>query len=127
LAGASAGKSATVLVVDDEAMIREIATMALEQFGYSVLTAANGKLALEILNGHPEVEVVLLDVIMPVMGGIDTLLQIRQLWPKLDVLLTSGFDREETRRIGKLVEDLPFIQKPFSIQQLAAAVGAALK
>ena len=126
-AGASAGKSATVLVVDDEAMIREIATMALEQFGYSVLTAANGKLALEILNGHPEVKVVLLDVIMPVMGGIDTLLQIRQLWPKLDVLLTSGFDREETRRIGKLVEDLPFIQKPFSIQQLAAAVGAALK
>lgn len=123
---ASSAAGLTVLVADDEPLIREIAHAALEKFGCRVLLASNGQQAIDAVHSNPQVDVVLLDVVMPVLGGIDAATEIRRHKPYAAILLTSGFTREETNRMGTLPPDIPFLQKPFSVQQLAAAITSAL-
>ena len=115
------------MVVDDEREIRSFAKAALERVGHTVLLADNGGQALEILGAGSAVDLVLLDVVMPVLGGGETLAEIRRRRPDLRVLITSGYSRYEAPRLGSLPADLPFIEKPFTLQKLAAAVQSALK
>jgi signal transduction histidine kinase len=119
-------RAATVLVVDDEEPVRAFTRTALERLGYRVLIAENGREALDLLCGHADVNLVLLDVIMPVLGGAEAFLEMRKKWPKLPVLVASGYSRQEAQRLG-IPDGLPFIEKPYTLRTLAAAVEKSLQ
>jgi PAS domain S-box-containing protein len=115
----------TVLVVDDEEQIRSFTRAALERLGHRVVMAENGRQALELLDAGLSVDLVLLDIIMPVLGGADAFVEIRKKRPGLPVLVATGYSREEAQRAG-IPGNSPVIEKPYTVQKLAAAVGKAL-
>ncbi len=116
----------TVLVVDDESMMRNFTRAALERFGYKVLTANNGREAIAALDVNGCINLVLLDLSMPVMGGEETLGVLQQKCPGLKVLLMSGYGESEALRLfaGKGISS--FLQKPFTAQRLAEQVKSVL-
>ena len=118
----------TVLVVDDEGISRELARGALEGAGYQVLEARDGLEAVQIVSRERDkIQLVLLDMTMPRMGGAEAFRRIRQLSPTCPVLLTSGYTQKES--LESLV-DLPpdgFLQKPFRIRELVAKVREVLR
>ena len=104
-----------VLVVDDESIVRTIMERALVQSGLGVLVATTGKEALTILeSGASEIRVVVSDVVMPVMDGIELTATIAERWPAIPVLLVSGSPPVNW--------DGPFLHKPFTPEQLVSAV-----
>jgi two-component system cell cycle sensor histidine kinase/response regulator CckA len=115
----------TVLVVDDEDIVRRMAKMALQRLGYSVVTAVNGQEAVELYAADPRsVDVVLLDMTMPVMGGEETLTRLLEIRPDVTVVAMSGFhEREAKQRFGARITG--FVQKPFTAGQLGAQLSAA--
>ncbi|MGA2328534.1 MAG: PAS domain S-box protein [Bryobacteraceae bacterium] len=119
--------SGTVLVVDDEPAVRSLAQEALERRGYAVLLAANGKEALELVNCHAELSVVLLDMTMPVMSGEATLQAIRSRSTALPVVLCSGYSELEAARRFSGNHVSGFLQKPFTADQLVAKIAEAAR
>jgi PAS domain S-box-containing protein len=117
----------TVLVIDDEEMVRRVAKSMLESYGYSVLVASDGNAAIEIFKevGH-EISVVLLDLTMPSMSGEETFRQLRMMRSNVPVILSSGYNEVEAvkRFTGKSLTG--FIQKPYTTTQLAQKVRDAL-
>jgi signal transduction histidine kinase/ActR/RegA family two-component response regulator len=117
----------TILVVDDELTIRELTQEALEDFGYVVLSAANGEEALNIYQEHGQaIDLVLLDLNMPGMGGHKCLQQLLLLDPSVQVLIASGYSVN-----GQAGESLKsgaagFIGKPYQLKELQAAVREAM-
>jgi len=112
----------TVLVVDDEEVVRRAARHALERYGYQVLMANDGREAIEIYQREPEITLVLLDLTMPVMSGEETLRQLQTMNSEVRVLLTSGYNEVEAvqRFAGKGFAG--FIQKPYTAASLAERV-----
>jgi len=112
--------SETVLFVNDEDIITEVAEAVLGQLGYKVLTARSGKEAIEIYEENKErIDIVLLDMIMPDMGGGETYDRMKDINPKVEVLLSSGYSIN-----GQATEILDrgcngFIQKPFKMKELS--------
>ncbi len=125
-APAPSGGTETLLLVDDEAMIRNLGRTILQRYGYRVLLAEDGQQALEVFQQERgRVDLVLLDLTMPRLSGHDTLRRLRQLDPGVRVLFASGYSAEhvtETESDGVL----GFISKPYRPQELAATVRAAL-
>jgi len=120
--------SGLVLVVDDEKLVRDFARNSLREFGYSVVAAENGQDAVDVFERlADEVVLVLIDMAMPVMGGEETLRIMRRLRPDVRILLTSGFDETEARRRLRDEGATTFLQKPFTPEQLARKVKAALQ
>ncbi|MHC4960153.1 MAG: response regulator, partial [Planctomycetota bacterium] len=115
----------TVLVVDDEAVIRNLAGDMLRFLGYDVLFADSGSKALDIC-GREEVDLVILDFVMPGMDGAETLRELRKLDASVKVLIASGFHLDvnmgDLRREGAA----GFIGKPFIVASLSRAVARAL-
>ena len=115
--------SGTVLVVDDEAMVRDLASTALEAAGFRVLQARDGLEAVGLFQaGQESVDLVLLDMTMPRMGGVEAFRRIRALAPGVRILLTSGYTQSESMED---LADLPpdgFLQKPFRVRELVAKV-----
>ncbi|RMH77853.1 MAG: response regulator [Calditrichaeota bacterium] len=109
---------ARILVVDDEAMIRESLQESLSVLGYEVLLAEGGEQAVEQVRQHPDIAVAIVDLAMPKMDGIQTLKAIRDINPEIRVLISSGYADEE-----KLRQEHPdihaFLPKPYHIQELA--------
>ena len=121
----------SVLIVDDEDAIRDIAGRVLHQAGFRVLTAAHGEEAVEILNrernaGDP-VALVLTDVVMPVMGGRELAEIVIRNYPESRVLCISGYPKDELCRQYLIKEDVTLIHKPFEIGELTDAVRGALR
>jgi len=120
--------SGTVLVVDDEGIIRHLARGALEGVGYRVLEARDGLEAVEIVeNSKDRIHLILLDMTMPRMGGAEAFRRIRALAPATRVLLTSGYTQKEAL---ESLADLPpdgFLQKPFRIRELVVQVREILR
>lgn len=115
-----------VLVVDDEDYVRSVAQEILEEFGFAVVTAQDGVEALEMLERTPEINLVLLDLMMPRMNGQEALQEIRKRYPALPVVLSSGYTERDA--VQRFQGDGPaaFIQKPYMAQQLVSAVRRAL-
>jgi two-component system, cell cycle sensor histidine kinase and response regulator CckA len=114
----------TVLVVDDEEMIRKMAQMMLESAGYTVLVAENGQEAVSIFRkAADQISAVLLDMTMPVMSGEETLKQLRDIKPDVPVLMSSGFSEVEVleRFQGKAIEG--FVQKPYTATHLVNRIN----
>ena len=116
----------TVLLVEDEAMVRAVAERALTRQGYTVVSATNGEEALEILKLGEPVDLLISDVVMPVMDGPTMVREARLAHPTIPVLFMSGYAEEQLRRSIN-IDDAHFLPKPFSVQQLAEAARDALK
>ena len=118
----------TVLLVEDEDAVRSFAARALGQRGYHVLVATTGVEALEVFRSHQgEVDLVVSDVVMPEMDGPTLCEKLRHERPDLKVIFISGYAEDAFRRHLAENEDFMFLQKPFDLKELAAAVKAALE
>jgi PAS domain S-box-containing protein len=117
----------TVLFVDDEEMIREVGGALLGQLGYKVLSAGNGKEAVEVYsNNKDKIDIVILDMIMPEMGGDKTYDKIKEINPDVKVLLSSGYSiNGDAAKILERGCD-SFIQKPFNMKQLSQSIREVL-
>jgi two-component system cell cycle sensor histidine kinase/response regulator CckA len=115
----------TILLVEDEPMVRTVAERALTRHGYKVLTATNGEEALEIIDRGDEIALLISDVVMPVMDGPTMVREARKTRPKLPILFMSGYAEEQLRKSIDIA-NVAFLPKPFSVQELAEAVRKAL-
>lgn len=117
--------SGTILLVEDEAMVRAVAERALTRHGYKVVTATNGEEALECLETHEPFDLLISDVVMPTMDGPTLVRHAREKFPDLPILFMSGYAEEQLRKSID-IERVAFLPKPFSVQQLAEAARAVL-
>jgi two-component system cell cycle sensor histidine kinase/response regulator CckA len=118
----------TVLLVEDEDAVRSFAARALGQRGYQVLEATTGAEALELFASHNgEVDLVVSDVVMPEMDGPTLMKHLRSARPDLKIIFISGYAEDAFRRNLSENEEFLFLQKPFDLKELAAAVKAALQ
>jgi two-component system cell cycle sensor histidine kinase/response regulator CckA len=116
----------TILLVEDETMVRAVAERALVRQGYTVLTAENGEAALEILAREPGIDLMISDVVMPTMDGPTAAREARRTHPDLPILFISGYAEEQLRQSIDL-DRVAFLAKPFSVQKLAEAARDALQ
>lgn len=115
----------TILLVEDEDMVRAIAERALTRQGYTVLAADNGEAALELLAASERPSLIVSDVMMPVMDGPALARAARERYPDIPILFMSGYAEEQLRRSIDL-DNVAFLPKPFSVQQLAEAARDVL-
>jgi CheY-like chemotaxis protein len=114
----------TILLVEDEQLMRQVMRESLELGGYRVLEAANGQEALEALSRSREpVDVLVTDLVMPVMGGTELMRQVRRRQPGVPVVLVSGWPISNRESIDDRTR---FLQKPVTYGQLARAVHRSL-
>jgi len=119
--------SETVLVVDDEQIIREFLKDTLEELGYRVMLAKDGPSAIELFSRHHnEVDLIILDMVMPRMRGIDVFKGLKEIDPKVKVILSSGYSRSGEARAILREGVLDFVQKPFTEKKLSRVVRNAL-
>ena len=117
----------TILLVDDEHMITDVGARLLRKMGYQVLTAGSGNEAIEIYeNNRERIDMVILDMIMPTMGGAETYERLKKINPQIKVLLSSGYSMN-----GQASQILKrgcngFIQKPFRLKLLSQQIRAVL-
>ncbi len=120
--------SGTVLLVEDEEAVRSFAVRALMSRGYTVLEAATGSEALEVMEEHGgEVDLVVSDVVMPEMDGPTLLKKLRERHTGLKVIFVSGYAEDAFKKNLEGQDDFAFLPKPFSLKQLAEAVKNALE
>jgi PAS domain S-box-containing protein len=114
------GGTETILLVEDEPVVRSLIARALRGYGYTIIEAANGREALESYRQHGvAIALVVTDVAMPEMGGRELAARLRELAPELPVLFISGYTGEEVIERGLLPSGVPFVSKPFSPESLA--------
>jgi PAS domain S-box-containing protein len=114
----------TVLVLEDEDGVRELAARVLRDRGYEVVQARNGAEALASLRDHGgEPHLLLTDVIVPDMGTEELAGEVHKVVPRLPILYMSGYPRDDILARGLLHKDQPFLQKPFTGEDLALVVG----
>lgn len=121
--GPTAPDRGTILLVEDDPATREVARRLLARQGFNVLQAERGAEALATLDREAErVDLVLTDVMMPGMSGVDLAETIAARWPNLPVLLMSGYSDAEIRDKGKLGRELALVEKPFTSAALLEAI-----
>jgi two-component system cell cycle sensor histidine kinase/response regulator CckA len=117
----------TILVVDDEELVRNMTRDILEHFGYSVFLADSGEQALEACrNGGDEIDLVILDLKMPGMGGRQCMNELLQLNPKMNIIVTSGCLPGVSENDRTVSGSKGFVEKPFQVESLLEAVRKAL-
>ncbi len=118
----------TVLIADDEEVVRELLGAIFERYGFSVLLAQNGKEALAGYDRHArDITLVVLDLIMPVMSGEETLAELHRRDPELPVLVSTADPEADVERLSPLHDRLDVLQKPFSVAQLTERVRSLLE
>ncbi len=119
--------SGGILLVDDEDILRSVGKIILEELGYRVYLAEDGQQALEVYELEKEhISLVILDMLMPRMGGREALVRLIERYPDIRVLLSSGFHQEGTADDLVMIGAKGFIQKPYSMPQLCKAVVDAI-
>jgi CheY-like chemotaxis protein len=117
----------TVLVVDDESDVRELTALMLREAGYHTMQAVDGRDALrQLRSAAMKVDAIVTDVVMPQMTGTELLARVREDRPGLPVLLISGFSAADLRARGLTGYPGPLLTKPFTLEQLVAAVDRLL-
>ena len=123
----AAGGSETVLLVEDEPVVRELAVATLREKGYNVVEAANGEEGLRVARQHDgKIDLVLTDVVMPVMGGKEMADALRTSHPDTKVLFTSGYTEDAMGHHGVLRPGIVFLQKPYMTATLVRKVREVL-
>jgi two-component system, cell cycle sensor histidine kinase and response regulator CckA len=118
--------SESVLVVEDNDAVRELAIVALRQRGYQVLEAASAEQAIELIVGGARPQLLLTDVVMPGLSGPNLAARLLQQNPRLRVLYMSGYSEDAAALHGTFWGGVPLLQKPFTSSQLAERVRMAL-
>ena len=120
--------SGTILVVDDEAPVRDLCKAMVEHFGYRVVTAVDGEDAIEVFRKHAdEIVCAILDLTMPRMDGIAAYMELRRICPDLKVILSSGFNQQEATQRFTSQGLAGFIKKPYGIKVLQNELERVLK
>lgn len=116
---------AQVLLAEDEDTVREFVSRVLVMHGHSVLEARDGAEAVEQMNQH-HFDLLLTDIVMPIMDGISLALKVRATRPNVPIILMTGYANESQRahNLSVLIEEL--LTKPFNKDELVAAVNKAL-
>ena len=118
---------ATLLVVDDEEMVRRLAARMVVTLGYRVLEARDGHEAVRVLQRDAHrIDGVITDVAMPGLGGRQLGETIERCWPQVRVLYMSGFPAERVLSVGAIDPTHPFMQKPFTEEQLGRKIRELL-
>jgi signal transduction histidine kinase/ActR/RegA family two-component response regulator len=123
---AAGRRDLTVLVVEDEVGVRDFAVEALTELGYDVIAADSARVALEQLDAHPEVALMLSDVVMPETNGRVLAEEARRRRPRLKVVFMTGYTRNAIVHNGVLDAGTHLVSKPFTVSQLGAELEAAL-
>lgn len=119
--------SETILLVDDDRLVCDLTKRILERSGYTVIVAADGKEALNSYeNGRDRISLVILDVIMPRMGGTQCVERLRQIDPDVKILLTSGYFESSVEKTAAELGAKGFVYKPYSTQEMLTAVRVIL-
>ncbi|MFA7330894.1 MAG: ATP-binding protein [Candidatus Delongbacteria bacterium] len=117
----------TLLVVEDEPAVRRMTVDSLKRQGYTVHEAGNGRIALDLVRRlGSDIDLVVSDVVMPEMGGVEFVSELRQFLPRMPVLFLSGYSEEAIRRQGELQSDARLLQKPFDLHDLHSQVRELL-
>ena len=120
---------ANILVVDDEAPVRNLLSDVLEKEGYTVFTAETGVVASEIYNSN-DIDLIITDLVMPEKGGIDLIMELKKQDPNIKVIAISGgggiTGRFDYLPIAKLVGATEIIAKPFQVTEIRAQVAKML-
>jgi two-component system cell cycle sensor histidine kinase/response regulator CckA len=118
----------TVLVVDDETIVRDVCKEMVESFGIRVLTAVDGRDAIEVFRQNADrISCVILDLSMPNMDGMTTLKELIRIKPDVKVILSSGYDEQDSIRRVSGQGQAGFIQKPYTLTNLRDALEHAKK
>lgn len=121
------GGTETVLVVEDEGILRNLCVRILERLGYRVLPARNGAEAIALAEGCDDrIDLLLTDVVMPGMNGAELATQLVLRNPEMKVLFTSGYTEDVITHHGVLVEGVSFIGKPYTPSGLARKIREVL-
>jgi CheY-like chemotaxis protein len=117
----------TVLVAEDDAQVRDLIREVLAGFGYTVLEAHDGESALRLFSEHKDqIHILILDVVMPKKNGKQIYDDIKKTQPNIKCLFTSGYDANIIHKKGILEENLPFLSKPISPEELLTKVREIL-
>lgn len=117
----------TILLVEDEPAVRAMILQMLETCGYTVVEAKNGSEALELCESeNRKIDLLLTDVVMPLMGGRELANQLSSRFPNVRLLFTSGYTDDAVVRQGIMTEEMNFIQKPFTFEALAKKIREVL-
>jgi CheY-like chemotaxis protein len=106
----------TILLVEDEALVREACAIALRNYGYNVLEASNGTEAVRIVEANIEsgIDLLMTDVVMPFMGGVELSKKVVDAVPNIKILFASGYSDDQALRDGLITKHHRFIQIPFT-------------
>ena len=115
----------TILVVEDDQSVREMTAESLRELGYSVLQAASGPEALDVLRNE-RVDLIFTDIVMPQMNGRQLADAVTEKWPEIRILYTTGYTRNAIVHNGVLDHGVSLLAKPFSLEQLAHKVREVL-
>lgn len=116
-----------ILAIDDEESVRKIIELQLNQLGYDVLFAKDGNDAIRVYKSNENIiKIVLLDLIMPNLGGIETLKKLKKLNSEVKTIVMSGFHSEKNMKEALKEGASCFINKPFRIKQLAGIIDKAM-
>jgi len=121
-------EASTVLLVEDDPLVRNVALRALESAGYKVLESGNGHGALAMAHScDDEIDLLITDVVMPLMGGRELAQELSALHPKTSILFMSGYTDDAVVRHGIMDKDIEYLQKPFTAESLVRRVGEVLR
>ena len=127
MAPAARRGSETILLVEDEALVRGVAARSLRQLGYVILEASNGVEALRVASGHPgAIHLLVTDVVMPQMGGIELAARLTRARPGTRVLYTSGYTEHSMELADVSGKGIAFVPKPYLPESLARRIREAL-
>jgi CheY-like chemotaxis protein len=116
-------RKATILLVDDEEMIRDAASAVLQSLGLTVITAEDGRKAVEMVRrSDMKIDLVLMDLTMPLMDGREAFLAIRRIYPHMPVILSSGYNEQESVQAFMGRGLAAFLQKPYTLRALERTV-----
>jgi len=122
------GQGETILVADDEELVREAACEVLTRIGYKVKAVVNGKEAVQCMNDFKDdIDLALLDLIMPQMGGMDAARQIRKIRPDLPLIFITGYDMDDSLDHRLHMDHADVITKPFQVSVLSQVIRRVLK
>ena len=122
------GSKETILVIDDEINMREIISEVLTSLNYRVVEACDGEEGLRMFEDmHDDIALVISDVVMPKLGGVDATKKMRQINHNLPIILMTGYDKKETLVSSQITEKCKVLSKPFSFEDLSQSIRFLLE
>ncbi|NWF37015.1 PAS domain S-box protein [Mariprofundus sp. KV] len=121
-------KGRTILLVDDEESVRSTTSEVLSSMGYHVMEAENGEVALQLFKeNRGSIDIIISDVIMPRMGGVELFKAVRQLNEKMPLILVTGYDRDHVLDKGIQMQNALVLNKPFDFDELSRSIQANIR